>query len=47
MIEEEFRETRAFKYPEEYDCYDDEEENIRIIRHAVPDSVLNKMKQGD
>ena len=32
MIEEEFKENRVFKYPEEYDMYDDEEELACKVR---------------
>ena len=28
MIKEEFKENRVFKYPEEYDLYDDEEDRL-------------------
>lgn len=32
MIAEEFKENRVFKYPEEYDMFDDEEEIARKMR---------------
>ena len=32
MIQEEFKENRVFKYPEEYDLFDDEEEFACKIR---------------
>lgn len=35
MIKEEFRENRVFKYPEEYDLYDDEEEMKCKVRENV------------
>lgn len=28
MIKEEFKENKVFKYPEEYDLYDDEEDRL-------------------
>lgn len=33
MIKEEFKQNRVFKYPEEYDQYDDEEEYLRKYWH--------------
>lgn len=32
MIQEEFKENRVFKYPEEYDLFDDEEELACKVR---------------
>lgn len=40
MIKEEFKENRLFKFPEEYDVYDDEEELARKL-------VTAPMKRGD
>ena len=38
MIKEEFKDNRVFKYPEEYDVYDDDEEKARRLRGKVPEN---------
>lgn len=44
MIQEEFKENRVFKYPEEYDLYDDEEEYACKIRE---NKTIKKKDLGD
>lgn len=36
MVKEEFKENRVFKYPEEYDVYDDEADVMRKLVGEQP-----------
>jgi hypothetical protein len=45
MIKEEFKENRVFKYPEEYDVYDDDLEQAFKVREAKTIKVKD-LSQG-
>lgn len=48
MIKDEFKENRVFKYPEEYEIYDDEEEEKRKLpKYKVLDSYQRNEKEKD
>jgi hypothetical protein len=48
MIKDEFKENRVFKYPEEYEIYDDEEEEKRKMpKYKVLDSHQRNEKEKD
>lgn len=48
MIEEEFRSNRVFKYPEEYDQYDDDEDQMCKVPPIPKDHRgLSKKDLGD
>lgn len=39
MIKEEFRENKVFRYPDEYDVYDEEEEELRKKKAVKTDNL--------
>lgn len=48
MIKEEFRENKVFRYPDEYDVYDEEEEDRRKKKAVKSESLyaLRDMKEA-
>ena len=48
MIEEQFADTRLIKYPQEYNCVDDKEENLRKGLFLKIKDITKKSKdEGD